>query len=96
MQPNEEGDLIYIKANYDEDETVMIAYDWKNKRQISHVNGTPAAEFIFDDEDECFVYDQLGIVKLLTGETFFEYHTVKEALKTNNLSRGKRMFNYGD
>lgn len=57
MQPNKAGDLIYIKANYDEDETVMIAYDWKNKRQISHVNGTPAAEFIFDDEDECFVYD---------------------------------------
>lgn len=35
----------------------MIAYDLKKERQISHVNGTPSAEFIFDEDDECFVYD---------------------------------------
>jgi hypothetical protein len=76
----------------------MIGYDLKTKRQIGHVKGTPSAEFFFNEEDECFVYDKLGIINLCSAETFFEYKIKKvpNSLKPKNICHGTRMFNYGD
>ena len=39
---------------------------------------TAEAEIFYDIEDKCYVYDQNGITKLESGQTYYEYHTTKK------------------
>jgi hypothetical protein len=76
------NDYVYIKVLAGESEAMMILFDLDKEKQLHCLCATNNADFLFDSDDVCYVFDVDGIKKLSNSESFFEYHVENLATET--------------
>lgn len=67
-------DRICIKVQTGGNEAMVSLFDLENERELNCLCCTKNAEFLFDTDNFCYVFDKDGIKKLSNGESFLEYH----------------------